>query len=266
MKKTNQDPLFKTNKPLIIFILLLSIVFNGCKINFEYVYHTSIKELRSDSLMNQFEDENVIIDLYSRPNGVFFQVYNKGDKNLYLLWDQSYFIDPDGNSSRALNTDILETKGAISSKESYESIIPKKGFIKRFTSSATNVSVYRSIKSTIYSNDNYSEVKSYYNETFRHSAYWRISETVDYGAESGVSGIVNSKISSLENHVKNYNNLGLGLAFRKGNDTLEYDFRLPIESIDIYHDYNNYKQMKKVESIQILPEDLLPSSQKEIEL
>src|SRR4030042_1480044 len=94
---------------LVLFALLL--ILSSCSISYKVSYQTYLEGNPDESL--EYRDSIMKISFYTRPNGIYFDIENLTSNNLYLIWDKSYFIEPDGGSSKALNTDILETSKEI---------------------------------------------------------------------------------------------------------------------------------------------------------
>lgn len=66
--------------------------------------------------------------------GIEFVAKNLTEDDASLDWDQSFFVQPDGNTYKALNTDVLDEANEIVMKSRYSSIIPAGAKLHRFTS------------------------------------------------------------------------------------------------------------------------------------
>ena len=93
--------------------------FAGCTKVYKVAYQTSLAD--SDRL--DFEDEYFAFKFVPLPNGIWFDIYNKTKTTAKIIWDKSYFIMPDGNSYKALNTDLLKEERRIAEKAKYLSLI-----------------------------------------------------------------------------------------------------------------------------------------------
>jgi len=102
---------------------MVSVIVSSCKVSYINTYQTYLKNNPEESL--HYQDSIISVTFDVKPFGILFDIENLSEKNLYLIWDKSYFINPDGSTSKALNTDILETNSKIVEKENYESIIPQ---------------------------------------------------------------------------------------------------------------------------------------------
>ena len=107
---------------------------------------------------------------------------------MFLIWDKSYFIEPTGNSSKALNTDILETNQKILAKENYESVIPQESHFARFTSSAKNLTsfsmynsltIYNEVTKTLNTNQAYSKF-------YLTAPYWYLGTKKGYETKADI--------------------------------------------------------------------------------
>jgi hypothetical protein len=163
------------------------------------------------------------------PNGIYFEIQNLTNENIFLLWDGSYFIDPTNNSSKALNTDILNTENKVLSKDNNESIIPKKGTFRRFTTSAKNVSIFQNIDvSKFYITPNLSIQNTTYNEVYLHNPYWITSTKLPD------ENYFNTEMYRMKSYIQSNNNLGLGFTFKKGEKQYDYDFKIKIDKVIAY--------------------------------
>lgn len=215
-----------------LFLIIICIVFlASCSLNYTYVYLTHLDNSKDKTLT--YQDSIMKFTFSPTPNGIFFEIQNLSSENIFLLWDGTYISDPTGNSSKALNKDLLETKDKIVSKENNESIIPKKGTFKRFTTSAKNISVVQKIDvSNYYISKNYSMQNANYAETFLYSPYWPPASRVAYDGSKKDYRIQHGKeMLRMSDFVKNNNNLGIGFTFRKGEKKLDYDFKIKIDRI-----------------------------------
>jgi hypothetical protein len=141
-------------------------------------------------------------------------------------------VDPSGNSSKALNTDILNTENKVLSKENNESIIPKKGTFRRFTTSAKNVSLFQHIDaSKYYLNPNVSIQNTTYNEIYLHNPYWITSSKFHYNGGKDSKIKEKDELNRMKLYGQSNNNLGLGFTFRKGDKQFEYDFKIKIDKV-----------------------------------
>ena len=70
----------------------------GCGTQYSLLYKTNV--------IPSFESSTTPLSFTIDPlyNGVVFTVRNNSDHTAKIIWDKSYFIMPDGNSYKALNT------------------------------------------------------------------------------------------------------------------------------------------------------------------
>src|SRR5271169_2818751 len=113
-----------------IILISVSIVLFGC-VSYRTLYDTYL--LNSDPPKSlQFKDNNFEFVFQPVENGIWFQVKNLNEKPAFLEWDRSYFIEPSGNSYKALNTDLVNENSETKIKEKYESILPPNAIFQRF--------------------------------------------------------------------------------------------------------------------------------------
>ena len=210
-------------KYLIVLSILITMI--SCNTTYYYQYETYLKNSSEQKL--EFEDEQFKFNFLPRPDGIIFLIINKTDKPAYLIWDKSYFIEPSGNSVKALNTDLLDSSLKVAIKENQESILPQQAKFCRFTTAITNYQNIRydqvnSLTSTYQKNNlsltNVSGTVTTYDYNISLN-YWPVSRstTVDF-----VDGN-NSEGKELINYIKNNDNMGLGLLIK--HDTKIYDYR-----------------------------------------
>lgn len=216
----------KTKLNFLIFSLLLV---SGCKISYLVTYENYLVGSPNESL--QYSDSILKIAFIPKPNGITFDIENLTKNNLYLIWDKSYFIDPNGGSSKPLNTDILETNSAIREKENYESVIPQNAHFMRFTSAATKISefsIYNS--STVYSEIGKSvNTNTEYSKFYLTGKYWYTGSKRSYNSKSEISNLDKQEISTVQKYIANNNNLGLGFTIKNKDKEAEYHFKFPIK-------------------------------------
>jgi hypothetical protein len=165
-------------KAKLIFTIVLIALLASCSYKYHYIYHSYVENsniknspaalennIQDTALLNPlpYQDSLLKFTFFPQPNGIFFEIQNLSDNNIFLLWDESYFIDPNNNSSKALNTDILNTQQKVIEKQNNESIIPKRGTFRRFTTSSKNlVSIEKIDFTTYYLSPNLTLQNNYY--------------------------------------------------------------------------------------------------------
>lgn len=191
-----------------IFILLFLV---SCSTNYHIIYNTYIQG--SKEKVNYFQDDKFMFDFNPVNNGILFTIKNLTDKSAYLIWDRTYFIEPNGNSYKAANMDALEVEKQLSDKEKYESILPPQSLFKRFTTSDINAHKYQTEYITINKNyeDNLSIDKIIYSEYLTAGLFWPIEVKKD------------NLITIIDYIVKN-NNMGVGFVIKQGEKEYEYKF------------------------------------------
>ncbi|MFH1194993.1 MAG: hypothetical protein V1720_04740 [bacterium] len=230
----------------ILFISLILSLY-GCNPSYEIIYRTSL-DTGVKSLMN-FEDTKFIFDFIVAANGIYFIITNKTDTTSYIVWDKSYFILPDGNSSKALNTDILEVDKNITQKENYESIIPSKSKFSRFTTATTNVNEFTSYntqKISLYFENFDMMYSSSSNRSFFSSGqYWSTEIKANEQSLSNEK-YLEMMLNKIGENILQENSLGLGLAIKMGKDLHEYRFNFLIQEVEIYENVNGVLKLVRI--------------------
>lgn len=216
----------------------MTFIISGCDTVSFVVYKTYLKDSTIDSL--HYNDSRFSFDFLPVANSIYFKITNLLDTTAFLIWDKSYFIEPDGNSYNALNTDLLQENETVANKEDNKSIIPQHGTLLRFTTSATNYKKFTAYTTqtvnNLYYNFSISNMSS--NSFYTIGNYW--PETIEN---------LNSQPHDISNYVINNNNLGLGLTIRVNDETCEYKFDFKIKELRIYSfysDINNNKETKLI--------------------
>ena len=212
---------------ILLYITLSTLLFGSCKVTYLVSYDSLIEGSNDESL--QYNDSIIKIVFSPRSNGVIFDIENLTKNNLYLIWDKSYFIEPNGSSSKLLNTDILNTNSAIRDKENYESIIPQSGHFIRFTTSATKISEFSIYNSSTVYNETTTSVKTNtdYSKFYLTGKYWYTGSKRPFSSKTEIPNLDKQEISAVQKFIKNNNQLGLGLTIRNKEKELEYHFKLP---------------------------------------
>lgn len=223
----------KTKTRILQCVILFMFLFGSCKVSYLVKYDSFIEGSKDESL--QYGDSIIKVVFNPRPNGVTFDIENLTKNNLYLIWDKSYFIEPNGSSSKLLNTDILETNSAIRDKENYESVLPQNGHFLRFTASATKISefsiynsltVYNEISRSVNTNIDYSKF-------YLTGKYWYTGTKRTYSYKSEIPNLDKQEISAVQKFITNNNELGLGFTIRNRDKEIEYHFKLPFNKATI---------------------------------
>jgi hypothetical protein len=103
-------------------LLFLIVLLNSCSpVNFYQVYKvTPDTQLKSEANSIYYEDANCIIyyDLWAKGGDVSFKFYNKSDKTIEILMDESYFVLNDEAIDYYKNRVFTESRFAGSSSSS----------------------------------------------------------------------------------------------------------------------------------------------------
>lgn len=218
-------------------ITFLTIGIAGCSTQYSLLYKADVKP--------NFKTENndqLTFNLLPLYNGILFSVHNNSDQTARIIWDKSYFIMPDGNSFRALNTDILKEQKEIVDKAKYVSTIPSRSTFTRFTTATLNANKIRfeNINAFYSSWNNYNSVNIKYltEEFIRYGIYWpnviKINVPPAFNDEERIrnENATMDELNPLGNKMINNNNLGLGLVIEQNGIEKEYRFDIRISTID----------------------------------
>ncbi len=127
------------SKLTLAAILLVSST--SCVATLELDYAFRLKQKNTDEEL-VFADKDFKFTFQAIETGVYFQVDNLSDKPAYIDWDNCFFVEPSGNTYNALNTDILDEPGEVSSRTAVTSAhrtqLPRNSTVKRFTTATVN--------------------------------------------------------------------------------------------------------------------------------
>ncbi len=220
----------------ILFNLFATIlILSSCKVSYIVTYQTYLEGNPEES--NEFIDSIMKINFDPRPHGIDFDIENLITNNLYLIWDKSYFIEPSGESSKALNQDVLVTASSIRDKENYESVIPQRAHFKRFTCSSTNISFLNTIESFSHYSELLKSINTYTitNKSWSSSVYWYIGEDISYSSKSEIPMLNNRVVNKALKEINEKNNLAIGFTIKDKDKEIEYHFKFPIKKVEIYN-------------------------------
>ena len=218
-------------KSIVKTILFATVAFfcTSCSVSYLVSYQAYIENSPKESL--QYSDSTIKVTFNPIINGVVFDIENLTQNNLFLIWDKSYFIEPTGNSTKLLNTDLFETAPEIKDKENYESILPKNGHFIRFTCSANNTTAFSKIYSTSFYNavTHTITTNTDYSKEYLTAKYWYPGSESSYSTKRDIARFDNFEIKTVQDFIKNHDKLGLGFTIRNKDKEVEYHFRLPIK-------------------------------------
>jgi len=256
----------------MLILIVAAFIFSGCKVSYLVTYQTYLEGNPDES--NEFIDSIMKINFEPRPHGIFFDIENLTTNNLYLIWDKSYFIEPSGESSKALNQDVLETASSIRDKENYESVIPQRAHFKRLTCSSKNISFLNTYESFSHYSELFKSINTYTitDKRWSSSVYWYIGEDISYSSKGEIPIINNRVVNKALKEVNEKNNLAIGFTIKDKDKEIEYHFKFPIKKIEIYNrtssdaKYTKKFELNKDNNFKIIslgqPESLINGPQK----
>ena len=230
----------------ILSILLITFILSSCKVSYLVTYQTYLEDSPGES--SEYRDSIINVKFDTKTNGILFDIENLTTNNLYLVWDKSYFIEPNGESSKALNSDVLETTAEIRNKENYESVIPQKAHFKRYTCSSKNISLFSIYTSLTF----YSEaLKSFntiadYSKFYKTGTYWYLGENMSYSGKSEIP-ILNSIVADkVHKEIIEKNNLAVGFTIKNKEKEIEYHFKFPLKKVEVFNKTSQDVTYRKV--------------------
>ena len=119
---------------LLLSLLVAIILFtaSGCSTLYEVSYGMTLDgHAKGDALC--VEKDELHFRFYPTPAGVAFELENKSDEDAILDWTKSYFVAPDGTSSKPLQTETLVMGGNASNAPVDRVIVPRDSVCRRFT-------------------------------------------------------------------------------------------------------------------------------------
>jgi len=239
----------KQRSSLVLLLGLLPLLFS-CSTTFTAWYDTRLDPPQSDPL--KLEDDKFAFQFQPLNNGIYFKVFNKTDKPAYLVWEKSFFIQPDGNSYKAANTDLLDTASKLTQNQKDESTIPSHAYIARFTTPANNIQEFKyeqitTVTSQLYTTPFAPTLITSGNTTlsdfFKAGSFFPLS-SVTLSGENLTSATLNRMGTDLIEHIKANDNLGLGFYIMYDDKPTEYQFTFKFIKVSIYaSELNQGKQV-----------------------
>jgi hypothetical protein len=238
-----------TFRSLRIQLAVLSLVglTASCATTYEVEYGFTLEQAAPGDPL-RYDDEEFEFVFQPTHDGLAFRIRNLTDENATLEWDKSFFVQPDGNTYRALNTDVLEEADSVALKSANSSIIPAGAGLKRFTTATTNAvqswSVTVSGASTYSTHLRWHEgTWNWYTEandsTFTGVASLRSTKNWDafiryWPDQLSVTGSTLPALQELADTIKSGPTMSLGLTIAKGTDERTYRFDFTIDSVFVF--------------------------------
>jgi hypothetical protein len=228
---------------LLIFVFI-NCLLSGCV---SYITRYDTYLLNSDPPKTlHFSDDKFEFNFIPVPNGVYFKINNLNSKPAFLEWDRCYFIEPNGNSSKSLNTDLIEENTETMEKAKYESILPPQGSFSRFTTSAKNITVFKNVSINVKEIDHYffnfqlivrlKDISSIVSEKkfFEIGRYWPEYEGPGNKTMIYLQPPKDSNLIKITEYIKYNDNMGLGLGIKLNDTILDYRFDFHINKVTIF--------------------------------
>jgi hypothetical protein len=119
----------------------------SCAINYDLKYEAEIRGVEGENRLN-VEYDGLKFEVLPLPTGVGFAIINNSESDVVLDWSRSYFIEPGGNSFKALNYDTVKEDSVIALKSLDQVVVPRGALLRRFTTASTNPERYLLIRSS----------------------------------------------------------------------------------------------------------------------
>ena len=197
--------------------------------------------LGSDSKGLQFKDDKFEFSFNLEPNGIEFTINNISANAAFLEWDRCYFIEPSGDSSKALNFDLIEAGSKKISNDSGESILPANERFIKFTAPVKMISFfegensrqlfasYVKRKGVVIDTPKMIEDVIRFREIGRYLPGFKpvFDSTVGDTNSFTLNGFNQPSLSEIKNFVHTSNKTGLNLCLKSNGAILKYvfDFR-----------------------------------------
>lgn len=240
-----------------IFIVSFALLFISCSTTYKISYDTYLKDSPNKEL--KFSDDKFEFAFIPVANGIYFTIKNNSDRTAYLVWDKSYFIEPSGNTFKALDIDAINTVNEVARKENNESPIPAKSSFARFTTPNTNLQKFQEFNTVIVNNyfTNYTYSTTFKSDFFDVGAYWvttlkkedESSGVTYYSEESKIEDddmFLDKNCKEIKNNILQNNKLGLGFYIKQDDKEYEYRFDFKVNQVNIYKVSDNKNILKRV--------------------
>lgn len=207
---------------IVVWALILGFVVVGCATNYELRYEAQLRsQAEPGSLVT--EQDGLRFEFQPLPTGVAFAIVNNAAEDVVLDWSRSYFIEPGGNSFKALNTDTVNEEGVIALKSLDIATVPRGAMLRRFTTASVNPERYRIVRSRAFSTwmAGYGQAWTFsslsIDEGLTFPEYYPLSVSAD---ETQLT----RKLDEVSKILVSGPSMGLGLMIRTGNSEKLYRF------------------------------------------
>jgi len=228
-------------------VACVSILTASCKSTYHIAYEFGMS-VPPNSAGLTFADESFAFEFKPSPSGVAFEVRNLTKSDANLVWDRCYFVDPSGNTYKALNTDALEEASEMVMKSGYFAIIPAGAAIRRFTTASVNIQRYETVSLAVATSE-YS-LSSALAGGDANSAWSSVAtlSAIDGSATTtttssflvnrywprqfeSASSEVPKRLVDVAHAVRNGSGMGLGLEIQHADAVASYRFQFEIERV-----------------------------------
>ncbi|HSA32633.1 MAG TPA: hypothetical protein P5077_02795 [bacterium] len=208
----------------VFFLSVLGIFVSSCGTTYFVKYETkTIPRLQEDPAFR--------VEARATYNGIVFRVTNNTDSSGQLEWNSAYFVDPSGNSTKALNVDMLSEHWSVLQNENYASIIPPHKQLLRFTTSSHNIREYektdvvaiqfslfdRIYDMTYVSQERFLKIHPYWNPSFDAT-----KKELEKRKTEIVSGLSKE------------NNMGFGFVIKQGEKNIELSYDVKVVKVCLW--------------------------------
>ena len=176
------------------------------------------------------EQDGLRFEFQPLPTGIAFAIVNNAAEDVVLDWSRSYFIEPGGNSFKALNTDTVNEEGAVALKSLDVATVPKGAMLRRFTTASVNSERYWRVDANAFSTwmSDYGDTWTFASLSIDEGLYFPQYYPLAVSAEEGQ---LKGKLDSVSTLMKGGPSMGLGLMIRTGTAEKLYRFDLDFTKV-----------------------------------
>jgi hypothetical protein len=205
-----------------VIALASTLVLSACATQYQLRYEAQLRNASGEGGLSSQQD-GLSFEFLPLPTGVAFAVSNKSAEDVVLDWSRSYFIEPGGNSFKALNSDTLKEDSKVAMKSLDVVTVPSGAMLRRFTTASVNPEGYNIVRSqtlsawmgTAMGNWTYSSFGI--SEGYKFPGYFPL----EFSAEASQ---LERKLKEVADVMRRGSSMGVGLMIRSGSTEKLYRF------------------------------------------
>jgi hypothetical protein len=216
---------------IVLFAAMLTALLSGCSTTYSLKYDARLRHAPEPGTL-RVEEDGLVFSFLLTPAGILFSIENNSGNDAELDWSRSYFIEPGGNSFKALNLDTIREDKMVAAKSRDAVVIPRGAKLLRFTTASTNPERYTVVHSA--------QIATWMSHT---SQAWTFASTsiqegfdfpryfpLDFKAEGSRLAAKLEEVSTL---LKAGSSMGLGLMIRKDGSEKLQRFDIDVEKVSV---------------------------------